>query len=249
MEAGGRQGFWHAATPKEHLASKSSLAAQVPYSWGISFLPFAHVARHSHSRKHAGTEPGVHKFGWEIHIGDKNELGQHLSPLQSPRAHAQVPWCSQTCSLHHKVEFLLHPGLLQHKPAPLRTSHLGPWWEEARVWLGRSLVLSGLVHDHQDRPLILSSQCLVSHWGLWAGQSKWRNARQPETSAWTWHEGAIQIFRREAANVLTWKYVKCEALALGKNEAFGSGGAGLSALPPPVSHPAAFIYGFSQKDN
>lgn len=83
LEAGGRQGFLDAATPREHPVNKDLLAAQVPYSWDISFLPFAHVTRHSHSRKHAGRGPGVHKFGWEIHSDDKTELRQHLSPLES----------------------------------------------------------------------------------------------------------------------------------------------------------------------
>lgn len=115
-EAGGcRQGGFLVATIlREHPVSKGSLPAQVPYSWDISSPPSARAAGHSHSRRHAGRGPGVHKFGWGIHSGDKNKLGQHFPPHESPRACAQVPWWSPTCSLRRQVELLLHPGLLQH---------------------------------------------------------------------------------------------------------------------------------------
>lgn len=51
----------------------------------------------------------------------------------------------------------------------------------------------------------------------------------------------FRLAEEKERNVLTWKYVKCEALALSKATALGSGGAGLSAFPPPATPPAAFI--------
>lgn len=80
-ELWGQMGFLHTATPTEHLVSKTSRAAQVPHSWGISVCLSAHAVKCSDSRKRADRGSGVHKFGWDIHSGDKNEPGQLPSPL------------------------------------------------------------------------------------------------------------------------------------------------------------------------
>lgn len=162
-------------------------------------LPGAPAAGHKQSRKRAGTGPGTRKSGWEIHSAGKNELGELLPPLKSPRAHSQVPWCPPTHSLHHQAEFLLPPGLLQ--PAAPGMSPLGPWQR-----LGR-----GLLRAHRDRPLIPNSQR-----GQRAGQSEWRDTRQPGASAWIVTRGSNSGCGKRKSKGLIWKG-KCEALAPRRN--------------------------------
>lgn len=172
--------------------------------------------------------PGGRKPGWEIHSAGKNEPGELLPLLKSPRAHCQVPWCPPTRSLHRQAEFLLPPGLLQPAAAP-GMSPLGPWQR-----LGR-----GLLRAHRDRPLIPNSQR-----GQRAGQSKWRDTRQPGASAWIMTRGSNSDFGKRRSKGLIWKG-KCEALALRRNIRLGE--CWLSAPAPKIIHPAALGQSFPPK--
>lgn len=152
-----------------------------------------------------GKSTALAKTNWES-LSLPYKVTEHI-----PR----FPWCPPTRSLHHQAEFLLPPGLLQ--PAAPGMSPLGPWQR-----LGR-----GLLRAHQDRPLVPNSQR-----GQPAGQSKWKDTRQPGASAWIVTRGSNSDFWERRSKGLIWKG-ECEALALRRN--FWLGECWLSAPAPSYS--------------